>query len=562
MGKAVRFALVAAAALIVVGLIASFVTGKATGVLLTTAAPTRPAVSAPPARRDRSRRRTSSCTAPIPAAISMSTLRSTAPRFASSSTPAPRWWRSRPTMPAPPGILSGGLDFSQITNTANGQARVALTTLRDVRLEQLSIDNVAAVVMEQPMAISLLGMSFLAAQRLQHPRRRADDRVVRMAALSAPGDHDVERFRGKHPLNTFAYDATWRQSGRRKWDIPHGVPASGSVPAARLVHPRASAGRCGYASSRAHVSRHASLRHAARLPRGAFPLCLRSPSRGAVLDPHGAGGGLRRLSVHAARRRQPRHSGADLGPALHLRHSVRLVPLRRRELAVLPLARDHAFGRHVLPQRPAAAPCPAADRRADLVSLRDPRARCRLPAAYAGGGVVGDGHHLGAVRLRILVGDGALLRQYRRRATRGARGRGREASRHRSEAAARQGERRARRPRQVRVPRQYEPRAAHAAQRHHRLLRGDAQRDVRRRSAMQRYGEYLAGHPRQRAPSARASSTTSSTSPRSRPARRARPRGEGAARDGDRGARAHDVAAGGRRFAPASCSTSSPACRG
>ena len=64
-------------------------------------------------------------------------------------------------MPAPPEFFSGGLDFSQITNTANGQARVAPTTLRDVRLEQLSIDNVAAVVMEQPMAISLLGMSFL-----------------------------------------------------------------------------------------------------------------------------------------------------------------------------------------------------------------------------------------------------------------------------------------------------------------------------------------------------------------------------------------------------------------
>jgi aspartyl protease family protein len=59
------------------------------------------------------------------------------------------------------GIFAGGLSFSQTMSTANGEARAAPTTLRDLRLEQLAIDNVDAAVMEQPMAVSLLGMSFL-----------------------------------------------------------------------------------------------------------------------------------------------------------------------------------------------------------------------------------------------------------------------------------------------------------------------------------------------------------------------------------------------------------------
>jgi|SRR3984893_8397389 aspartyl protease family protein len=59
------------------------------------------------------------------------------------------------------GIYAGGLTYSQTMSTANGQAQAAPTTLRDVRLEQLTVDNVDAVVMQQPMAVSLLGMSFL-----------------------------------------------------------------------------------------------------------------------------------------------------------------------------------------------------------------------------------------------------------------------------------------------------------------------------------------------------------------------------------------------------------------
>lgn len=59
------------------------------------------------------------------------------------------------------GITLDSLRFSETVSTANGETRVARTVLRDVRLDQLSVESVSAVVMEQPMAVSLLGMSFL-----------------------------------------------------------------------------------------------------------------------------------------------------------------------------------------------------------------------------------------------------------------------------------------------------------------------------------------------------------------------------------------------------------------
>jgi aspartyl protease family protein len=58
------------------------------------------------------------------------------------------------------GIGRGELVFSQRSQTANGPAREAPITLREIRIEQLSIDNVAAAVNEN-LNISLLGMSFL-----------------------------------------------------------------------------------------------------------------------------------------------------------------------------------------------------------------------------------------------------------------------------------------------------------------------------------------------------------------------------------------------------------------
>jgi aspartyl protease family protein len=62
------------------------------------------------------------------------------------------------------GIDPAGLVFSARVNTANGTARMAPVTLREVRIGQLSIYDVPAAVIEN-LNVSLLGMSFL--NRLQ-----------------------------------------------------------------------------------------------------------------------------------------------------------------------------------------------------------------------------------------------------------------------------------------------------------------------------------------------------------------------------------------------------------
>jgi aspartyl protease family protein len=62
------------------------------------------------------------------------------------------------------GIGRGELVFNRRVSTANGSARMAQATLREVRIGQLSVYDVRAAVMEN-LNISLLGMSFLA--RLQ-----------------------------------------------------------------------------------------------------------------------------------------------------------------------------------------------------------------------------------------------------------------------------------------------------------------------------------------------------------------------------------------------------------
>ena len=59
------------------------------------------------------------------------------------------------------GIFMQSLQYTETMSTANGEARAARTSLRDIRLDQLFVDDVAAVVMEKPMPVSLLGMSFL-----------------------------------------------------------------------------------------------------------------------------------------------------------------------------------------------------------------------------------------------------------------------------------------------------------------------------------------------------------------------------------------------------------------
>jgi aspartyl protease family protein len=58
------------------------------------------------------------------------------------------------------GIGRGELVFNQVTQTANGRVHFAPVMLREVRIGQLSIENVPAAVIEN-LDQSLLGMSFL-----------------------------------------------------------------------------------------------------------------------------------------------------------------------------------------------------------------------------------------------------------------------------------------------------------------------------------------------------------------------------------------------------------------
>lgn len=63
------------------------------------------------------------------------------------------------------GINPAGLTYSMRMSTANGETRAAPVSLRGIRLGQLSVEDVQAVVVPN-LSVSLLGMSFLA--RLDH----------------------------------------------------------------------------------------------------------------------------------------------------------------------------------------------------------------------------------------------------------------------------------------------------------------------------------------------------------------------------------------------------------
>lgn len=58
------------------------------------------------------------------------------------------------------GLNRNDLVFSQRTMTANGVGRVALVRLRELRINQLAVDDVAAAV-DENLFVSLLGQSFL-----------------------------------------------------------------------------------------------------------------------------------------------------------------------------------------------------------------------------------------------------------------------------------------------------------------------------------------------------------------------------------------------------------------
>jgi aspartyl protease family protein len=53
------------------------------------------------------------------------------------------------------------LDFSRRVQTANGTAKFAAVTLREIRLGALSLNDIDAAVIGSPGGISLLGMNFL-----------------------------------------------------------------------------------------------------------------------------------------------------------------------------------------------------------------------------------------------------------------------------------------------------------------------------------------------------------------------------------------------------------------
>ena len=59
------------------------------------------------------------------------------------------------------GLRPGRRDFTESYLTANGIVRGAPVTLREVRIGQLTVEDVEATVNEAPLHISLLGMSFL-----------------------------------------------------------------------------------------------------------------------------------------------------------------------------------------------------------------------------------------------------------------------------------------------------------------------------------------------------------------------------------------------------------------
>ena len=65
-----------------------------------------------------------------------------------------------PEAAAAAGISRGDLAYKVTLNTANGQIRAAPVTLRGIRIGQLWLDDVKAVVVDN-LATSLLGMSFL-----------------------------------------------------------------------------------------------------------------------------------------------------------------------------------------------------------------------------------------------------------------------------------------------------------------------------------------------------------------------------------------------------------------
>ena len=59
------------------------------------------------------------------------------------------------------GFARERLVFDRLVSTANGIARAARVKLREIRIGQLTVRNIGALVGERSMGVSLLGMNFL-----------------------------------------------------------------------------------------------------------------------------------------------------------------------------------------------------------------------------------------------------------------------------------------------------------------------------------------------------------------------------------------------------------------
>ena len=68
--------------------------------------------------------------------------------------------------------VAGNLNYTIPINVANGVAKAARVTLREIRIGQLAVDNVEGMVVQGNGGISLLGQSFL--KRLQGYDMRGD----------------------------------------------------------------------------------------------------------------------------------------------------------------------------------------------------------------------------------------------------------------------------------------------------------------------------------------------------------------------------------------------------
>jgi aspartyl protease family protein len=160
-GKALRFAIIAVSVCIVSGLAtATMMTYVARGFVATQAAPVRAnaaAVAATAAVKPAPGRARVANTLTYPADASGhyfidAAVNGTPVRFMVDT--GATFVALSPEDAATAGIASPNLTFSEAMSTANGVTHAA-------RLGQLEVDDVAAMVMDQPMPFSLLGMSFL-----------------------------------------------------------------------------------------------------------------------------------------------------------------------------------------------------------------------------------------------------------------------------------------------------------------------------------------------------------------------------------------------------------------